>query len=155
MKKKNIYILIGIIIVAVLMYINWITMHYSADTYNIVNVGYEKYATNWSLKDGRLFMYIITMISAKINMPISIFVIGTLIVAIIISAVAVLKLKNILIKDINNIILKKEILFTILSFFTIFNFMYIEDMYFVESIVMAISLLLFIYATLYFNNNIL
>ena len=91
MKKKNIYILIGIIIVAVLMYINWITMHYSADTYNIVNVGYEKYATNWSLKDGRLFMYIITMISAKINMPISIFVIGTLIVAIIISAVAVLK----------------------------------------------------------------
>ena len=39
MKKKNIYILIGIIIVAVLMYINWITMHYSADTYNIVNVG--------------------------------------------------------------------------------------------------------------------
>ena len=67
MKKKNIYILIGIIIVAVLMYINWITMHYSADTYNIINVGYEKYATNWSLKDGRLFMYIITMISAKIN----------------------------------------------------------------------------------------
>ena len=147
MKKKNIYILIGIIIVAVLMYINWITMHYSADTYNIVNVGYEKYATNWSLKDGRLFMYIITMISAKINMPISIFVIGTLIVAIIISAVAVLKLKNILIKDINNITLKKEILFTILSFFTIFNFMYIEDMYFVESVVMAISLLLFIYAS--------
>ena len=147
MKKKNIYILIGIIIVAVLMYINWITMHYSADTYNIINVGYEKYATNWSLKDGRLFMYIITMISAKINMPISIFVIGTLIVAIIISAVAVLKLKNILIKDINNITLKKEILFTILSFFTIFNFMYIEDMYFVESIVMAISLLLFIYAS--------
>ena len=147
MKKKNIYILIGIIIVAVLMYINWITMHYSADTYNIINVGYEKYATNWSLKDGRLFMYIITMISAKINMPISIFVMGTLIVAIIISAVAVLKLKNILIKDINNITLKKEILFTILSFFTIFNFMYIEDMYFVESIVMAISLLLFIYAS--------
>lgn len=147
MKKKNIYILIGIIIVAVLMYINWITMHYSADTYNIINVGYEKYATNWSLKDGRLFMYIITMISSKINMPISIFVIETLIVAIIISAVAVLKLKNILIKDINNITLKKEILFTILSFFTIFNFMYIEDMYFVESIVMAISLLLFIYAS--------
>lgn len=147
MKKKNIYILIGIIIVAVLMYINWITMHYSADTYNIINVGYEKYATNWSLKDGRLFMYIITMISSKINMPISIFVIETLIVAIIISAVAVLKLKNILIKDINNITLKKEILFTILSFFTIFNFMYIEDMYFVESVVMAISLLLFIYAS--------
>ena len=146
MKKKNIYFLIGVIILAVLMYINWLTMHYSADTYNIINVGYERYATNWSLKDGRLFMYVITMLASILNLPINIFVISTLIFAIIISSVVVIKLKNLVIKNYENITKKKEILFTIVSFFTIFNFMYIEDMYFVECVVMAISLLFFTYS---------
>ena len=146
MKKKKIYFLIGVIILAVLMYINWLTMHYSADTYNIINVGYERYATNWSLKDGRLFMYVITMLASILNLPINIFVIGTLIFSIIISSVVVIKLKNLVIKNYENITIKKEVLFTIVSFFTIFNFMYIEDMYFVECIVMAISLLLFTYS---------
>ena len=125
MKKKKIFFLIGIIILAVLMYINWLTMHYSADTYNIINVGYEKYATNWSLKDGRLFMYLITILASVLNLPINIFVISTLIFAIIISSVVVIKLKNLVIKNYENITKKKEILFTIVSFFTIFNFMYI------------------------------
>lgn len=146
MKKKKIFFLIGIIILAVLMYINWLTMHYSADTYNIINVGYEKYATNWSLKDGRLFMYVITILASVLNLPINIFVISTLIFAIIISSVVVIKLKNLVIKNYENITKKKEILFTIVSFFTIFNFMYIEDMYFVECVVMAISLLFFTYS---------
>ena len=53
-------------------------MHYASDTYNIMNVGYETYATNWSLKDGRLIMYLITMICAKLNISIEIYVIGTL-----------------------------------------------------------------------------
>ena len=63
--KKDYIIFLVIFLLAVIMYINWINMHYSADTYNIINVGYEKYATNWSLKDGRLIMYFITMICNK------------------------------------------------------------------------------------------
>ena len=30
--------------------------HYATDTYNIINVGYTRYAIEWSLKDGRIFM---------------------------------------------------------------------------------------------------
>ena len=141
--KKDYLIFFGIFILAVIMYINWITMHYASDTYNIMNIGYETYATNWSLKDGRLIMYLITMLFAKLNLPVEAYVIGTLLVAIVISCICVLKLKNIILKDIN-VNLTKEIFIIIASFFTIFNFMYIEDMYFVESVVMALSLLVFI-----------
>lgn len=141
--KKDYLIFFGIFILAVIMYINWITMHYASDTYNIMNIGYETYATNWSLKDGRLIMYLITMLFAKLNLPVEAYVIGTLLVAIVISCICVIKLKNIILKDIK-VNLTKEIFIIIASFFTIFNFMYIEDMYFVESIVMALSILAFI-----------
>lgn len=141
--KKDYLIFFGIFILAVIMYINWITMHYASDTYNIMNIGYETYATNWSLKDGRIIMYLITMLFAKLNLPVEAYVIVTLLVAIVISCICVIKIKNIILKDIK-VNLTKEIFIIIASFFTIFNFMYIEDMYFVESIVMALSLLAFI-----------
>lgn len=152
--KKDYIIFLGIFLLAVIMYINWINMHYSADTYNIINVGYEKYAINWSLKDGRLIMYFITMIFAKLHIPIEIYVVSTLLGALAISCICVIKLKNIIINCSNSKSSKtKEVFVTIASFFTIFNFMYIEDMYFVEAIVMALSLLLFIYSANIMVNN--
>ena len=151
-RQKDFLIFFGIFILAILMYSNWLTMHYASDTYNIMNVGYETYATNWSLKDGRLIMYLITMICAKLNVSIEIYVIGTLLGALLISAGCVIKLKNTILKN-GESNLKKEILITIASFFTIFNFMYIENMYFVEAIVMALSLLAFIYSADFIVNN--
>ena len=152
--KKDYIIFLVIFLLAVIMYINWINIHYSADTYNIINVGYEKYATNWSLKDGRLIMYFITIIFAKLNIPIEVYVISTLLVALVISCICVIKLKNIIINCSHSENNKtKKIFVTIASFFTIFNFMYIEDMYFVESIVMALSLLLFTYSANIIVNN--
>lgn len=151
--KKDYIIFLGILLLAVIMYINWINMHYSADTYNIMNVGYEKYAMNWSLKDGRIIMYFITMIFDKLHIPIEVYVISTLLGALVISCICVIKLKNIIINCSNSESRTKEIFVTIASFFTIFNFMYIEDMYFVEAIVMALSLLLFIYSANIMVNN--
>ena len=151
-RQKDFLIFFGIFILAILMYSNWLTMHYASDTYNIMNVGYETYATNWSLKDGRLIMYLITMICAKLNVSIEIYVIGTLLGALLISTGCVIKLKNTILKN-GESNLKKEILITIASFFTIFNFMYIENMYFVEAIVMALSLLAFIYSADFIVNN--
>ena len=151
-RQKDFLIFLGLFVLAILMYINWITMHYASDTYNIMNVGYETYATNWSLKDGRLIMYLITMICAKLNVSIELYVIGTLVGALLISVGCVIKLKNIILKN-DKLNLKKEILLTIASFFTIFNFMYIENMYFVEAIVMALSLLAFIYSADFIVNK--
>lgn len=151
-RQKDFLIFFGIFILAILMYINWITMHYASDTYNIINVGYENYATNWSLKDGRLVMYLITMLCAKLNLPIEVYVIGTLVIALLISCATVIKLKNIILAN-TKVSTKKGIIITIAVFFTIFNFMYIEDMYFVESIVMALSLFLFTYSADYIINS--
>ena len=100
-------------------------MHYASDTYNIMNVGYETYATNWSLKDGRLIMYLITMICAKLNISIEIYVIGTLLGALLISAGCVIKLKNIVLAN-TEYSLKKEILVVIASFFTFIELIDVE-----------------------------
>ena len=144
-RQKDYLIFFGIFILAILIYSNWITMHYASDTYNIMNVGYETYATNWSLKDGRLIMYLITMICAKLNISIEIYVIGTLLGALLISAGCVIKLKNIVLAN-TEYSLKKEILVVIASFFTIFNFMYIENLYFAEASIMATAVYLSIVA---------
>lgn len=70
-----------------------------------------------------------------------VFVILTLFLALNISCISCIILKNIIGKYKKYDCNKKEILGLIISYITIFNFMYLENMYFVESIVMAISVL--------------
>lgn len=141
MKKKNTYEYIIILILTCIIFTFFLSGHYATDTYNIMNVGYKNYAINWSLNDGRIIMFIIEIIAEKLQIPIMAFVIITLFIALNISCLSVIILKNIIgnyKKYDNN---KKEILGLIISYITIFNFMYLENMYFVESIVMAISVL--------------
>lgn len=59
MKKKNIYQYITLLIITCIIFIFFLSGHYATDTYNIMNVGYENYAINWSLNDGRIIMFII------------------------------------------------------------------------------------------------
>lgn len=158
-SDKNQIIFLCILVFTFLIFIPFLAGHYASDTYNIANVGYEKYAKEWSLKDGRLFMALIVMLAGKINLKIEYFVGITLVLALIVSCISVMETKKIIEK------LKKprnaigEIIITLISYVTIFNFMYIDDMYFVECFVMAISILLFIIAAkkLVFNekNNII
>lgn len=142
MKKKNIYEYIIILILTCIIFSFFLSGHYATDTYNIMNVGYENYAVNWSLNDGRIIMFIIGIIASKLQIPIMAFVIITLFIGLAISCLSVIILKNIIgnYKNYDNI--KQEILGIIISYITIFNFMYLENMYFVESIVMSISILL-------------
>lgn len=142
MKKKDIYEYIIIFLLTCIIFSFFLSGHYSTDTYNIINVGYENYAINWSLNDGRIFMFIIGIIASKLQIPIMAYVIITLLLGLVISCIAVIVLKNIIgkYKKYDNI--KKEIFGLIISYITIFNFMYLENMYFVEAVVMAISILL-------------
>lgn len=143
-NKKDIIIFIIIFAITCVIFIPFLQGHYATDTYNIANVGYENYAINWSLKDGRFFMAILGLIASKINISIEHYVFITLFCALIISNITIIILNNIIkkYKKPQNII--QEITLIIISYITIFNFMYLEDMYFVESIVMATSVLLFI-----------
>lgn len=141
-------------IITFIIFLPLLTGHYATDTYNIANVGYEKYAINWSLIDGRIFMGIIGLLASKINISIEAYVFITLSLALIISNIAVIVLNKIIkkYKQPKNKI--QEIILLVISYITIFNFMYLENMYFVESIVMAISVLIFIIsANILVNKN--
>ncbi len=153
-SKKDLISLIIIFLITLVIFYNFVTMHYATDTYNIINVGYEKYAINWSLNDGRVFMCLLGLFANAVNMPISVFVIFTLVVAILVSCIAVIVLKNLILKYKKTENKYIELIVFIIAYFTIFNFMYIENMYFVESIVMALSLLLYIIsANILVNRN--
>ena len=72
--------------------------HYATDTYNIINKGYETYAITYSLNDGRPIMCLISLIAQKLNMPIMVYVIILTAIALIVSNISVIKLKNITVK---------------------------------------------------------
>lgn len=144
MKKKKIIQFIIISVIAIVMYINFVTIFYSIDTYKILNLGYDGYAINYSLYDGRIFMAGICFIANLFNLPISIFYGLSIIVALLISSFCVLKIYYIIqqIKPINNKLI--EVLMLAVSYTYIFNFMYLDNMQFAECGVMAISILLYI-----------
>lgn len=143
-NKKDLIIYIIMFAITCVIFIPFLAGHYSTDTYNISNVGYQNYAIHWSLIDGRIFMAIIGLIASKINISIEAYTFITLFCALIISNIAIITLSKIIkkYKQPQNIV--QEIIILIICYITIFNFMYLEDMYFVESTVMAASVLLYI-----------
>ena len=56
--KKDIKIWSIIIIIILITSYN-IILHYSTDTYRLIEMGYKQYAIEYSLNDGRIFMCII------------------------------------------------------------------------------------------------
>lgn len=152
-NKKDLKIFLIIFIISCLTFINYLNMHYATDTYRIMNIGYKAYATNWSLNDGRPFMALISLIAETVNLPIEWYVIITAIGGILISSIAVIVLKNMIleIKPAKNKFI--QIIVTIISYVTIFNFMYVENMYFVEATVMSLSILLYILSIKYINKD--
>lgn len=145
-RTKNLILFFILFVITGAVFWNYISMHYATDTYNIMNIGYEKYAINNSLSDGRIFMFLIGMFANWANVPINIFVITLTVIGLIISCVAVIVLKNMIMefgKKENKI---QEVIAVLISYCTIFNFMYVENLYFVEAGVMACSILLYILA---------
>ena len=151
-KKQKIILALGVFLLAIIMYWNWLTVHYATDTYNIINMGYKEYAISHSLIDGRVLNCIITLLADALHLPIEAFVTITLLIALIISTASVIKLKNILLEG-KEVSFKKELLLTFVSFLVIFNFMHIELMYFIEAAVMALSIFFQIYAADYIVNK--
>src|SRR5574344_1010910 len=140
MKKKFVLFLI-LFLLTLIVFSQFLLGHYATDTYNIAKVGYEKYATNWSLKDGRVVMYMITMVANILKINIKVFVILTLLLSIIISNISVIKLNGIITKYKEPQTTFKKVLIIAISYIIVFNFMYLENVYFVESLVMSSSIL--------------
>lgn len=148
--KKNIIIYLCIVLIASMMFFPFFTMHYSTDTYRLIEMGYERYSIEYSLNDGRIFMYIIGQLADKMNININAYVVILTVLAIIISCICIIKLIEIMTKY-----KKKDgiIITSLIAYVTIMNFMYLENLYFTECIVMSISILLFILAAEYLNEK--
>ena len=148
--KKKIIIYFCIVIIASMMFFPFFTMHYSTDTYRLIKMGYKRYSIEYSLNDGRIFMYIIGQLADKMNININAYVVILTVLAIIISCICIIKLIGIMAKYKK----KDEIIITsLIAYVTIMNFMYLENLYFTEGIVMSISILLFILAAEYLNEK--
>lgn len=145
-KKDSICIFSVILIFSLIIFYGYLKNHFAADTFNIINLGYERYAVEFSLTDGRILMGIITLCANIIKLPITLYITILEILAIITSCIAVMLLRNIIsvYKKTDNKI--TEILLIIACYYTIFNFTYIENMYFAECFVMALSILIYIWS---------
>ena len=152
-NKINCITFIIIFAITLIVFYNFISMHYATDTYNIINRGYTDYALKYSLNDGRPVMCLISLLADFINLPIETYIITLTVIALAISCVTVIKLKNIFINFCEDKNLKNEIILLIISYVTIFNFAYLENMYFAECAVMALSILLYTIAANIFANS--
>ena len=145
-NKRNIITFIIILIITCTIYAPLLMGHYATDTYNIINKGYEKYAITYSLNDGRPIMCIITLIAQKLNMPIMVYVIILTAIALIVSNISGIKLKNITVKYIEEKNKKTEYIILAIAYIIIFNFAYLENLQFAECAIMSVSILLNIIA---------
>ena len=140
--KKNIIQLVIVILIASVLFSNIAINYRSFDTYRIETTqGLENYAMENSFNDGRIFMGLISMAAAKINIDVQVLVTLNIILAIVILGCCTIYLKNIIVK-----FTKKEnmdIVFLTLSFLFFFNFMMIDSMQFLENIVISMSILLY------------
>lgn len=141
-NKKDIIIFISTFIIASIIFIPFLIGHYATDTYNIINRGYEEYAIKYSLNDGRPVMCLISLIAEKINMPIQAYIIVLTTIALFVSCISVIKLKNIILKFTERKDKRIEYIILAISYIIIFNFAYLENLQFAECAVMSVSILL-------------
>ena len=101
-KNKNIIKILVTVIIILLIYSPLLIGHYSTDTYRLIEMGYGKYSIEYSLNDGRIFMYIIGQIADKINVNIDVYVVILTFIAIIISCICIMLMEKILKKYYNS-----------------------------------------------------
>lgn len=137
---------LSILLFSMVIFSGYLTGHFATDTFNIINMGYERYAIEYSLTDGRIFTALLGFLAHTLNMSIVTYNILLEVLAIVLSCCLVIVLKNIILKYKNVDNIKEHIFLLIVCYYTIFNFTYFENMYFVECVVMTLSLLFYILA---------
>lgn len=140
-NKKEIIIFAFILLIEVIIFYPWLKGHYSVDTYIAMNLGYKESSIT-SLKDGRVFMYLIKLCGNWLDIPMHYFIIILLFFSLIISTLSCLLIRRIILKYKKEKKLMDTILNVAISYITIFNFMYIDNLYFIEGFVMSISVFL-------------
>ena len=149
MKKNNkeyIVVFFILLIITNIIFLPFLSGHMSTDSYSIFNNGYEKYTLSKSLIDGRIFIGIQTMIMEYLHIPIEVYTVISLEIALIISCIVIIVLAKTFLDIKNTEKLSSKILLYVAAYYTIFNVMYIENLYYIEASFMALSILLYILA---------
>lgn len=143
-RKKDYIIFVVIFIVDLILFAGYLTPHFATDLYRVYDKTYIEYAKENSILDGRVVQFFITNALDLFHISIEASSVITSVLAILISCIAVVVIKNEVekYKQLNNKI--AQVFLIIVSFFTIFNFMYIENMYFQDCLAMAFSILFYI-----------
>ena len=93
-KSKDIIIFIILSIITCIIYQGYITNHYATDTYNIMNKGFTAYSISNSFIDGRIIMGALDIFADWINIPMNVVVISSTFIGILLSCIAVVVLKK-------------------------------------------------------------
>ena len=150
-KYKNVLMILATIISTCIIYFNYLIGHFSAETYALAH-GYESYAINVYIADGRIFSGLLMIFADLINIPIINLMSISLFLGICIAVIAIYKMKN-TIMELLKINQKQEIIIWLICYTIIFNFIMIEMLHFPEACIMSLSILFNIIAANYFINN--
>lgn len=152
--KGDIVLYILILSFSIIMCHNFLQMHYSSDTWVVIDKGYTKYALEFFMGDARIFSSISMFIADFFNINIEIFVIGMDLLAIIISSISVLILYKFFVKILN---IKDKVIYKYLTligcYLIIFSHMSIEYFLFAESAIMCLSILFNIISTILLHSD--
>ena len=142
-NNYNKVLFISLCVFSSIVYIQFIIGHYATDTYNIAYVGYDTYMKNWYLTDGRIFSAMFLFIMKLFNLSVESASTISLLFAIVITNISVMKIFNWTEKYVQIKNIKEKIILLIICYVIFWNFTYIENMYFLESSIMALSVLFY------------
>ena len=135
-----------ILLINVVIFKNFLTEHYTTDSYNLINIGYIQYLKENFLPGGRIFSALLYYIGFLLKIPYESLFTLSLMGGLIISTIMIIKLKNICLKEKEKWSLLEIFILIIASYYTIFNAMYLENLYFAETIIMALSVYFYMLA---------
>ena len=95
-QKKDIKIYLIMLLTSLIMCGGFVTGHYSTDDYNIMNIGYVKYSIQNNLREGRPLMTLIDLLYDKLHISYNVFIISTVVIAIILSCLNIILLYHLL-----------------------------------------------------------
>ena len=151
--KQDIIIFVIIFILSLIMCSAFLQPHYPHDTYKIINDGLAEHSFIRFLQDGRPFSAISTTIVDMMNMPIEVYMILSLILALFFMSLSVVTVYKMLRKHLKTENKLLYVMLLLISFIFIYNYLAIEFVYFLESFILAIGIYLSILAAKFIIDN--
>lgn len=159
LRKKKLILYFIILIFCAIVCSPLLQMHIASDTYNLMDLGYFEYPSQYFLKDARIVSTLVTYLAGFLHLSYPVFIIGMEILAVIIASFSICILYKTTVEKISedekepyNINLK-NVLFLMAATVIIFNCMSLEYFLYAESAVMCLSVLLCVLAARIFTRQ--